>query len=279
MLTCIILNYNDSESVITLYNKIKDYKIIDLFILVDNLSTDNSFEELKKLEDSKTKVILSDKNGGYGYGNNLGLRYSKQVGANYAIVCNPDTEFSEQAIINSLELFKTSEKCAAVSPKVNCGEIAYKFASPLLEICYSNLLLNKLFKPRSYQKAFFEGKKSVVVDVIPGSFTIFDVEKFMECGLYDEEVFLYHEEIIVGKRLNTAGYIQMINLSDEYIHKHHVSVKKNFKSEVKLKKIVLNSQKIYLKKYCKASCWILFLHDLMRPINYLEMAIWSKIKK
>ena len=279
MLTCIILNYNDADSVISLYQKIKDYQVIDLFLLIDNHSTDYSYKRLKKLECSKTKVILSPKNGGYGYGNNIGLRYSSKIGADYSIVCNPDTEFSESAIINSLKLFRFSPKCAAVSPKVNKGSIAYKFASPFEEVLYSNLLLNKIFRPRYYPDNYFQGKKYVKVDIIPGSFTIFDVKKFVESGLYDEEIFLYHEEIIVGRKFQKKGYFQMINLEEEYLHQHSVSVKKSFRSDVKLKKIVMDSQKVYLRKYCHAKKGTLLLHDMIRPVNYLEMGIWSSLKK
>ena len=274
MLTCVILNYNDYESVILLYEKIKSYEVIDLFILVDNLSTDNSFEKLKKLENKKTKVIKSDKNGGYGYGNNIGLRYSKEVNADYAIVCNPDTEFSEKAIVNSLKIIKDNEKCVAVSPKVNIGDIAYKFATPFGEICYSSLLLNKIVKARSYPYTYFLGKEIVNVDVIPGSFTIFDINKFI-----DEEFFLYHEEIVIGTKFKNSGYIQQINMNEEYIHKHHISVNKTYKSEIQVKKMVLKSHRLYMKKYLKVSKLTLFLFDFMRPINLLELFIWSNLKK
>lgn len=147
MLTCVILNYNDYTSVEMLYNHIKDYKIIDRIILVDNASTDDSFDKLSRMEVNEGTVVLqSDKNGGYAYGNNIGLRHSKILGADHVIVCNPDTEFSEEAIISCLNVFKRSNKIAAVSPKVTKGSVAFKFTSPLGEIAYSNLLLNKIFR-------------------------------------------------------------------------------------------------------------------------------------
>ena len=46
----IILNYNDSQTVIDYVNLIKDYKSIDKILIVDNCSTDNSYEILKELE-------------------------------------------------------------------------------------------------------------------------------------------------------------------------------------------------------------------------------------
>ena len=71
----VILNYNDSDETLQLCNKIKNYSSIYKIVVVDNLSTDNSFEKLKKIEGNKIDVILSDKNGGYSYGNNYGAFY------------------------------------------------------------------------------------------------------------------------------------------------------------------------------------------------------------
>lgn len=45
---CLILNYNDSETIENLLNKIKNYNIIDHIIVVDNKSSDNSYEQLLK---------------------------------------------------------------------------------------------------------------------------------------------------------------------------------------------------------------------------------------
>lgn len=87
MLGCVILNFNDSETTKKLVNNIKGYKVIDYIIIVDNKSTDTSFLELKRFEneDSKIKVIESPKNGGYGYGNNVGICYCKQIGCSYVL--------------------------------------------------------------------------------------------------------------------------------------------------------------------------------------------------
>ena len=77
-LACVILNYNDSETTLSLINKIKTYEILDYIVIVDNQSSDNSLEKLRKIQTSKIIVICSEKNGGYGYGNNYGIWYIKE---------------------------------------------------------------------------------------------------------------------------------------------------------------------------------------------------------
>lgn len=48
MVDILTLNYNDSETVISFLNSIKNFRVIHHILVVDNCSTDDSFSELKK---------------------------------------------------------------------------------------------------------------------------------------------------------------------------------------------------------------------------------------
>lgn len=67
MVGCVVLNYNDSKTTIELINRIGKMTSIDVIVIVDNNSTDDSFSVLKQYASEKIHVIQSDKNGGYGY--------------------------------------------------------------------------------------------------------------------------------------------------------------------------------------------------------------------
>lgn len=278
MLACVILNYNDWTTVLNLVKKIKNYSTIKKIIIVDNKSTDDSFFQLKKIETDKIIVIQSSRNGGYGFGNNVGIRYAQDLGSDYVLVSNPDVLFTEESIINCLEIIKKNDNCAACAPKETNVFSVFKFEKPLRDIFCSSLLLNKFFKIRKYDKSYFENKDIAKVDAISGSLVLYDLEKFSECGLYDENVFLYHEEVIVGKKIQSKGFIQLLNLKDLFIHEHSVSVKKNIKSAFKTKKIVMDSHYYYLKQYCHANKFILLLQRISRFYCYLELFFWKKIK-
>ena len=75
MLGVVVLNYNDAETVEKNISKIRDYSVIDHIVIVDNSSTDNSYDRLKKLCSDRIDVVKTDRNGGYGYGNNFGIKY------------------------------------------------------------------------------------------------------------------------------------------------------------------------------------------------------------
>lgn len=88
-LSCVILNYNDAETTEKLVMQIADYDVLHQIIVVDNASTDDSLERLRKLESDanasqsgKVRVISADHNGGYGSGNNLGVRCGRGTGGN-----------------------------------------------------------------------------------------------------------------------------------------------------------------------------------------------------
>ncbi len=84
-INCVILNFNDGETVSRLVHMIHDYDYLEKIVLVDNHSTDDSWEQLQVLKDEKVDLIRTEKNGGYGYGNNTGIRYA--IEHNGATMC------------------------------------------------------------------------------------------------------------------------------------------------------------------------------------------------
>ena len=87
----IILNYNDYETTYDMLNRIKNFKEIDIIVVVDNMSLDNSYERLKKIENKKIKVISSNENKGYASGNNVGIKYLvDNYKVDNIIISNPD---------------------------------------------------------------------------------------------------------------------------------------------------------------------------------------------
>ena len=52
-INCVILNFNDGETVTRLVHMIHDYDYLEKIVLVDNHSTDDSWEQLQVLKDEK----------------------------------------------------------------------------------------------------------------------------------------------------------------------------------------------------------------------------------
>ena len=58
----VIVNYNDYKTTKRLIDNIRDYKVFDKIVIVDNKSSDNSLKELKKLENKMHNVRHNNKN-------------------------------------------------------------------------------------------------------------------------------------------------------------------------------------------------------------------------
>lgn len=279
MLACIILNYNSADECIRLYNRIKCYRVIDEVIIVDGHSTDNS-ANIIRTEAPMATFIEADKNGGYGYGNNLGLRYCVKQDIDYALISNPDVEFTEDSIKNTLQVLIDNINSVAAAPCMEGKTPGIKLpSSPWKDMLFSIMVLNKIFKPRSYSPDYFTSNNPTKVDAVTGSLVMFNVKKFQTCNFYDENIFLYHEEATIGKKFEKAGFETYVLPEEKFHHERSTTVDREITSAVSAKRIVLKSHRYYLKKYLKANRFQLFVFDyIIRPIAIIEATVWKMVK-
>jgi N-acetylglucosaminyl-diphospho-decaprenol L-rhamnosyltransferase len=255
--SCVILNYNDSETTVSLINHIKDSKELDYIVVIDNLSTDNSYEILKKFKSSKIHVLLSDRNGGYGYGNNLGIKYSfDKLNTDYILIANPDVIFSDNCVRELRQALVIDSQCAisAAVPFKPDGQrqkvVAWKLPTIIEEILSTSLIIGKLTRTAiRYDDQYFHNKERCHVDVVQGSLLMVNATIMIKYGMYDEDFFLYYEEQVLAKKIKKNNYKSLLLLDQNYIHNHSVSISKSYNSAVRKKRLLLESKLLYLKKY------------------------------
>ena len=121
-INCVILNYNDAGTVENLVRRIKDYRCVDRIVVVDNASTDDSWQRLQELAASagnKVTVIHAEKNGGYGAGNNLGIRYAVERNkATHVLIANPDVFFTESCVLRLARIFQKHPEAGIVTAAI-----------------------------------------------------------------------------------------------------------------------------------------------------------------
>ncbi len=140
-------------------------------IIVEN-SDDNIFKN--KIEKKYTNVtcILTGQNLGYAKGNNLGL---SKVKSEYALILNPDAILEKNTLDRLLASAKNLEEFAIIGPAKQDE--------------YSKDDLN-------------EGKKELFqVKSLKGFAMFLNLKEFKEIGFFDENFFIYLEEIDLCKRL------------------------------------------------------------------------------
>lgn len=284
-ISCVILNYNDATTTIKLINEIEKFNSLDTIIVVDNLSTDDSFEKLQTYSNNRIKVIQTDKNGGYGYGNNVGIRYSiNEFQSDYILVSNPDVHFSDECVIKMSYFLENNNEYGIVAPLAldNQGEnqklIAWKLQKKWDYIFSASMIYLKYFSGKLYDSIYFEGKSSVDVDVVPGSLLMVNAEYMLKYGMYDENNFLYSEEEMLALKFKKARLKTRLLLEDTYIHEHSVSISKSFPSEIKKKRMNLNSRIYVLNHYYEIKNWEKKVIDLFSRVAFLENKVIFKIK-
>ena len=277
VVSTVILNYNDAPTTISLVERIKDYALLDYIVVVDNCSTDNSWEQLQHYKSDKIHVIQSPRNGGYGSGNNYGLRYSSEIlNADYSIVANPDVQFDEECVEKFLQTLQEDDSTAIVSARQsNSPDCAWKDCSILQYIFATSLFFEVWLKIRSYPKNYFIEKDSVPVFAVPGSLLMVDLKKMLKYGLYDEDFFLYFEEFVLAQKFANAGLKTILRLDCSYVHNHHVSISKTYNRWSQQHAILLNSAELFLKKYKKANALQMTFAKLWFAYTKLEFKLYD----
>ncbi|WP_313577645.1 glycosyltransferase family 2 protein [Lacrimispora sp.] len=287
-ISCIILNYNDPETTISLINSIVNYKILDSIVIVDNCSTDDSVSRLQAVTGGKVHLISTERNGGYGYGNNQGIRYAYgTLHASHVLIANPDVKVTEGCIQAMKDSFLKISRLgvAAAVTRDGTGEVSlssWRINGLMGDLLDTGLITRRIFarwlNDRPELKADYEKERYVYVDAVLGSLFMADINALMECGLYDEDVFLYYEEKILGFQLKKKGYGTVLLLNQSYVHLHSVSINKNVKSILKKQAILHKSKLHYYKNYLEINrfqeCLVkAFLAFLMAEIWFLTKIV------
>ena len=286
-IACIILNYNDYKTTEILVNHIKDYNSIDNIIIVDNCSTNDSFDRLQKYNSNKIKIIKTPMNNGYGAGNNFGLLYSRdQLGCDIAIIANPDVLFSELFVSECAEfIVNNSDVAIATGVMLNADnnivqENVWKLPSAFMEVVDASSILKRLLSSSKYESnELLSNSNYEYVDVVSGSLFVVDSSKFIEVGLFDEDIFLYGEEDIIAIKMKKFGYYSVRLKSINYNHFHSTSINTEFKKMFSRRKLMVKSKKIILRKYYSLTKWKLFLLLLLLDLSLAEAAVIEMFKK
>ena len=207
----IIVNYNTYELTSACIESIIENttNISYEIIVVDNASTDGSKDRFET--DSRIKYIYSEKNGGFGYGNNRGIEIAK---GDYLLLLNSDTllvnnaieEFFKYAISNSL---RTIYGCYLQGPDGTYRDSFFYFPAFTIKDFFKRLV-----KPHNYKPDYTDKE----VECICGADMFMPKIAIEEAGMFDENIFLYGEEGELQYRMMKKGYKRMIITSPKIIH-------------------------------------------------------------
>ena len=230
----VILNYNSYKYTIRCVKSIMDQSSAckSVIYIVDNASTDGSCMKLQDHYEGETavRILKSKRNGGYSYGNNIGINRAVRDGAEYIFILNPDTCLINDAVSYMVRALEENPDAGAVGPQLHqpdgYGQIArtcYTFSKAVFSkkpFCF--------FMPRNklQRDVQWRGKGQFKFDgMVAGCFFALRTEDFCKIGLFDEDFFLYNEEDVIAYKLKAVGKKSMI-IPDAAVYHDHAAVTK-----------------------------------------------------
>ena len=184
-ITVVINTFKSEDKIRACLNSIDpNFKVI----VVEN-SKNNKFKEMLEMNYPNVKCFLTGENLGYAKGNNFGLA---KVNSLYALILNPDAILHPKTLNNFINSTKKFPNFAIMGP------------SKQDEYSTSDKNKNK--------DDIFE------VDKVKGFAMFLNLDQFKEVGFFDENFFIYLEEIDLCKRLKKEN--KKIYLDKKVIIKH-----------------------------------------------------------
>lgn len=238
----IIVNYNTAQLLKNCLDSIfKSFNDNDFeVIIVDNNSKDDSLKKIEIFGD-KIKIIKNNKNYGFGRANNIGAKIAK---GEYLFFLNSDTIINNDILGIISETFSQDRKIAVLSPKLILKngleqKHAYGNFPGILNIIFGkagDLKINS--KPS-------EKKPELNPDWVSGAAMIIRKEIFDKIGGFDENFFMYFEDIDICKRVKDIEYEVLYLKQASLIHLGGGSQKKFSKTKIEYYK----SQDYFFKKH------------------------------
>ena len=198
-LTIVITTFKSENAVSECLKHIdKDCKVI-------NIENSNNQDYKKKIEQSFKNVhcILTGENLGYAKANNIGL---KNTSTKYALILNPDTNLLPDTLEKFFIAAKRLPDFAIIGPIINTNE----------NISDEN------------------NNDTKQVDKVRGHAMFLNLSEFREIGFFDENFFIYLEEIDLCKRLIEKGKKIYIDKNIKISHKGGSSHDKSINFEMEL---------------------------------------------
>lgn len=239
-LSVIIVNYNGQRYLQACLDSLKIHLdgIVFEIILIDNNSMDNSCDYI---EANYPGIILirSNINYGFGKGNNEAVKKAK---GKYLLLINNDTIVLDN-LNPVLQFLKADPSIGAIGINMLNAEKKYLPVAGNFPNVKNMFQMKKLFDGRTeFQKGIFT-ESSYEVEWLSGSFLMVPKRVYEEVKGFDEDYFLYVEDVDFCKKIEQKGYKRIFLPAYGYIHFVGFNTSKN--------PLLVRGYEIYISKHLR----------------------------
>ncbi len=245
-LSVVILNWNARDYLVEALQSIvgQSWRCAVEVIVVDNASNLDDSVEMVRRDFPQAQLIAQPVNVGFSAGNNIGLRAAR---GRHIFFLNPDTVVHEGALDVLAEWMDAHPRAGVCGPKLlnpdgtlqkSCRAFP-SFGAGLFRSTFLGRLFPNNRWTRSYLMEDFSHDREASVDWLSGAALCARREALEEVGVWDEDFFMYCEDVDLCYRMKAAGWDRVyvpqavvthrIGGSSDYaqgkaIRRHHASM-------------------------------------------------------
>lgn len=216
----VIVTYNGKNDIIKCLNSVYLSDIPVKVIVIDNNSTDDTVNIIKK-NYSEIEVMTSKKNSGFGKANNVGIKYAYECGAEYVLLLNQDAYIENNSIRLLKEIQEKNINYYVISPLQYDGSgerLDNKFSKHISKSSTINEILSDIIIKKKINKLY-------EVDFVNAAIWMISRKCIENIGLFNPVFSHYGEDLEYLHRVQQKGY--RVGLSTESVAYHNRCQKNN----------------------------------------------------
>jgi GT2 family glycosyltransferase len=209
----VIVTYNAENWIRNCIKSIHESTVKSSVVIVDNNSSDNTLAIISN-EYPNCTLIKNNANKGFGYANNIGIRYSLEKGADYVTLLNQDAKLNAYSLGQFISYSNKYPDYGILAPMI------YSYNGLELD----EYLLNWTFRynlPLASDVFFDRVNEVYHVSLVPAAVWFMRREAITDVGLFDPLFFMYAEDDDLWGRFVSKGW--KVGFFPKVIAYHHTS--------------------------------------------------------
>jgi GT2 family glycosyltransferase len=240
-------------------------------IVVDNASTDGG-GELVAAQFPEVRLLREVHNLGFGGGCNVGIRAARAAAASWVLLLNQDAVVEDGTVPALAAFLDATPRAAAVQPAlVRADGLVNSLGNPFHYLGFSAAGGNGLSVDQAERDPTLPWLRDrrwrttgVPIPAFTGAAVMLRMAALDDVGLFEEELFLYQEDLELGLRMRRAGWT--LHLLGSVRAVHHYEFSRNPRKWYFLER---NRHWLLLAHYSTRSLVVLAV-----PMVAVECAVW-----
>ncbi|ACF14524.1 glycosyl transferase family 2 [Chloroherpeton thalassium ATCC 35110] len=203
----VVLFHNKKEEVLKSIRSFLNTELDAKIYLLDNSFVD----DLKELSayDQRIVYTFNNINLGYGSAHNIAIKKSISDDVHYHLVLNPDVYFERGVLEKLISFMEKNKDIANVMPNILYPDGSTQYLCKLLpspvDLIFRRFIPLKAWKEKRnnmYELRFTDYKNIMNVPSLSGCFMFLRIEALKKVGIFDENIFMYLEDVDLNRRLH-----------------------------------------------------------------------------